>query len=55
MGVIMEWAVDMSVSAAYRVSKNSSIVELNIAESWYICGRRLFVVDVQNIYSIVQG
>ena len=39
MGSIKEWNYGMSVSAVSRVSKNSSIVGVNIVESWWICGR----------------
>ena len=39
MGSIMEWAVDMSTSNVSRVSNTSSIVDWNIIESWFLCGR----------------
>ena len=38
IGPIMEWDVDLLTSSVSRVSNNSSIGNLNVVKSWYICG-----------------
>ena len=40
MGSIIEWDDVMSISAAYRVSKASSNMGVNVVESCWICDRR---------------
>ena len=40
MGSIIWWEYFMSVSAISRVTKTSSIVGVDLVESWWLCGRR---------------
>ena len=44
MGSIIEWDVVIYISDVYRVSKIYSIVEVNLVESWWICGRRSDII-----------
>ena len=40
MGSIIEWDDVMSTYDVYRVSNHSSIVEVNVVEILWTCGRR---------------
>ena len=38
--VFKECAIFMSISTVYRVSKTYLILDLNVLESWFLCGFR---------------